>query len=307
MSGVTVRTCAKVNFCLRVLSRRPDGYHNIESVLHAVGLWDTVRLTERDSEEGISITVQGEPVPTDETNLCWKATRVLQERAKTARGVLISLHKHIPTGAGLAGGSSDAAATLVGLTRLWSLTMTREELLGVAAAVGSDVPFFLLGGCCLARERGEKLEPLPSVALSLVVVVPERRVSTAQAYAALGRGASLRRRRALTGATRRVVEAVTSGAAAGIAAAMHNDFEAVGMLALTEALKAKAALAEVGCLGALLSGSGSAVFGIAPDRTLAESIVRRLRETWAWVSIAPTLSAEESMIVSDETMEAQEP
>jgi len=307
MNSITLHTCAKVNLCLRVLSRRPDGFHNLESVVHAVGLWDRVDLTDLGPGEGISIAVEGEEAPTDETNLCWKAAQALAERSRTSRGVAISLHKGIPAGTGLAGGSSDAAATLVGLAKLWGLTIPREEMLSLAAQVGSDVPFFLLGGCCLALGRGEKLEPLPSVSLPLVVVVPERRVPTAKAYAALRRGASLGRRKTLTGATRRAIEAVKSGDPTAVAAALHNDFEAVEMLAVTESLEAKTALTEAGCLGALLSGSGSAVFGIAPEPAAAGSIAARLRERWDWVSIAPTVAAEECMMVSHEAAEAREP
>jgi 4-diphosphocytidyl-2-C-methyl-D-erythritol kinase len=306
MSTVTVHTCAKVNFSLRVLSRRPDGFHNLESVLHTVGLWDTVELTDLGPANGVAIAVEGEEAPADETNLCWRAAQLLAERAKTARGVAISLHKGIPAASGLAGGSSDAAATLIGLARLWDLSLGKEELSALAAEVGSDVPFFLLGGCCLALERGEKLEPLPSVPLSLVVVVGERRVPTAKAYAALRRGASLGRRKTLTRATRRALEAAKSGEAASVAAALHNDFEAVDMLGVTEALEAKAALLEAGCLGALLSGSGSAVFGIAPNQAAAGSIATRLRERWDWVSIAPTVSAEQSMMICEQVVEARE-
>jgi 4-diphosphocytidyl-2-C-methyl-D-erythritol kinase len=305
VSSLTVHTCAKVNLCLRVLSRRPDGFHNVESVLHTIGLWDTLQLSDLGPEAGISLTVEGEEAPADESNLCWRAAQLLSERAKPARGVAISLQKAIPAGAGLGGGSSDGAATLVGLAKLWGMTLSREEMLALAAALGSDVPFFLVGGCCLALERGEKLEPLPSVALPLVVVVPGRRVTTGKAYAALRRGASLGRRKTLTGATRRAVAAVKSGEPATVAAALHNDFEAVEMQGIGEAREAKAALLELGCFGALLSGSGSAVFGIAPDQATAGGMAARLRERWEWVSIAPTISAEESMMISDQVVEAR--
>jgi 4-diphosphocytidyl-2-C-methyl-D-erythritol kinase len=306
VSSLIVHTCAKVNLSLRVLSRRPDGYHNVETVLHTVGIWDTVQLTDLGPEAGISLRVEGGEAPEDEGNLCWRAAQLLAEHARVGRGVAILLQKAIPAGAGLGGGSSDGAATLVGLTRLWGLTLEREEMLNLAARLGSDVPFFLLGGCCLALERGERLEPLPSVALPLVVVVPEWRAPTAKAYAALRRGASLGRRKTLTGATRRAVVAVRSGDPVEIAGALHNDFEAAELFGVGEALEAKAALMEAGCLGALLSGSGSAVFGIAPDGATAGSIAAHLRERWDWVSIAPTVPAEESMIYSDQGVEARE-
>jgi 4-diphosphocytidyl-2-C-methyl-D-erythritol kinase len=147
--------------------------------------------------------------------------------------------------------------------------------------------------------RGEKLQPLPAASLSLVVVVPERRIATAQAYAALGRGASRSRRRTLTRATQRAVAAIKSGDPAALAAALHNDFEALEMVGILEAREAKAALLEAGCLGALLSGSGSAVFGIAPDLATAAEIAARLRARWPWVQVAPTVAAGEGALVTE--------
>ena len=166
----------------------------------------------------------------------------------------------------------------------------------VAGEIGSDVPFFLRGGV-LALGRGERLEQLPALALPLVVVAPERRVPTVQAYAALRRGGSLAPRRSLSRATHRMLQAIKSEDMTAVAGALHNDFEALEMVGIAEARKAKADLLEAGCLGALLSGSGSAVFGVASDRAAAAAIAERLRERWEWVSVAPTIPAEESMVV----------
>jgi 4-diphosphocytidyl-2-C-methyl-D-erythritol kinase len=299
MNSLTLQTCAKINLCLRVLNRRADGFHNVDTVLHTVGIWDTLEFSDLEGDE-IVLTVAGEETPADESNLCWRAARALREWAKLSRGVRLSLRKSIPVGAGLGGGSSDAAATLVGLSRLWGLGVPPEEMAALAAELGSDVSFFLRGGCAVARERGEKLEPLPSLSLPLVVVVPERRVPTKKAYAALQRGASLRRRRTLDRMTRRMLEAVQGQETGAVAAALHNDFEALDMVGVTEAREAKASLLEAGCLGAVLSGSGSAVFGIAPDAGAAGNIAVALRGRWPWVSTAPTVPAEESMIVTQE-------
>lgn len=294
MSTLTLRTCAKVNLSLRVMGRRADGFHNVETVLHTVGLWDTVEL--RLQEAGITLTVEGEAVPADATNLCWKAAQALTEQVRATQGVAIALRKAIPVGAGLGGGSSDAAAVLVGLSRLWNAALPPEELSRLAAEVGSDVPFFLQGGCCLARGRGERLERLPPVAMRLVVVAPERRVPTAQAYAALRRGATLQPRKSLSRATQRMVQAVKSGEAAAVAKVLHNDFEALEMVGIAEALEARAALLEAGCGGALLSGSGSAVFGLLPEQARAEDVVSALRPRWPWVATAQAVPAEMSIM-----------
>ena len=298
MNGVTVRTCAKVNLCLRVLGRRDDGWHEVQTVLQTIGLWDTIHLAPPAAPGRISLTVAGADIPADETNLCWRAAELLAPRAGSP-GVAMHLEKSIPAAAGLGGGSSDAAAVLLALTRLWGLDVSLQELRELAAQLGSDVPFFLDGGCALARGRGEKLTPLPEVAAWLVVVVPERRLSTAQAYAALGRGAASGRCCALTRAAQRAVDAVKSADPAGLAKVLHNDFEKLRMAPIKESLRAKEELLEAGCLGAGLSGSGPAVFGIAPDRSAAEQVVRRLQERWSWVRAAPTVPAGQGIVMQE--------
>jgi len=299
MSRVTVATCAKVNFGLRVLGRRPDGYHSVETILQTVGIWDRVDLDLISGERKIEISVSEGAAPADESNLCWRAARLLAEQLKVDQGVSITLGKSIPVGAGLGGGSSDAAATLVGAVRLWGLSVTQEQLEAMSAQVGADVPFFLRGGCCLALGRGEKLESLPAPSAWLVVVVPERRVSTAQAYAALRRGATRGRRRQLSRPIKVTIEALKQGGPAALAAALHNDFEATPMGGIEDALQAKAALIEAGCLGASLSGSGSGAFGIAADRASAERIAQQLSSSWDWVRVAPTVPAGEGNVISE--------
>ena len=299
MTELTLRTCAKVNFFLRVLGRRDDGRHNVETILHNVGIWDRLRLRLLPGEEGVRLSVTGGEAPADESNLCYRAARLLADHTRAEHGVAIELEKGIPVGSGLGGGSSDAAATLLGLCRLWGVSPKPRELVELAAALGSDVPFFLRGGCALARGRGELVEPLPDVAAWVVIVVPERRVPTAQAYAALGRGSASGRRRPLSRAGRRAVEAVAAGDLGALAEALHNDFEALRMPAIAEAMEAKAELLAAGCLGAVLSGSGSAVFGIGPDRVSAEQAAARLAKRWPWVREAPTVKAGEGVVISD--------
>ena len=299
MSRVRVQTCAKVNFCLRVLGRRADGYHNVETVLQTVGLWDRVELAAIAGEKTITIRVDSEEAPADDSNLCWRAAALMIEQAKNDQGVAITLHKSIPVGAGFGGGSSDAAATLVGLARLSNANLSQEQLEAMAAQLGADVPFFLRGGCCLARGKGEKLENLPEIAAWLVIVIPERRVSTAQAYAALQRGATRGRRRELSRPVRKTIEALKQGTPQALAAALQNDFEAAPMGGIEDALRAKAALMEVGCLGASLSGSGSGAFGIAADRESAERAAERLRASWDWVRVAPTMPAGRKLVVAE--------
>jgi 4-diphosphocytidyl-2-C-methyl-D-erythritol kinase len=294
-----VRASAKVNFCLRVLGKRADGYHDVQTVLHTIGLWDRIHLTTRADENTITLKVNATDVPADESNLCWRAAQLLQQRTKTPTGVAITLDKHIPVEAGLGGGSSDAAATLKGLAALWGLDGDEELLDEMATELGSDVPFFLRGGCCLGCGRGDQLRVLPHVSAWLVLVVPERRVPTAQAYAALRRGASRGRRRHLARAVQRAAKAVQEGSLAHLAETLHNDFEAVSMPGISDAMRARHQLLEEGSQGASLSGTGSAVFGLASSEEDAEAMADRLREEWPWVEVARTVPADNSLLVED--------
>jgi 4-diphosphocytidyl-2-C-methyl-D-erythritol kinase len=315
VSGLVIQTAGKINLCLRVLGRRADGYHEVETVLHTVGVWDRIRIGDPGSS-GISLSVTvGEAPPLDcarggarlseveapegEANLCWQAAALLAERTGGKRGAAIVLEKGIPLRSGFGGGSSDAAATLLGLARLWELQLPQDELEAIAAEVGADVPFFLRGGCCLARGKGDKLAPCPELPAWLVLAAPDRGVSTSQAYAALRRGATLGRRRAPSRPIQRLLDALKAGDLACVAAALHNDFEAAKIAGVDEARRAKSDLREAGCLGAAMSGSGSAVFGIARDRAHAEEVASVLRPKWAWVAVAPTVGAGSHLTIAE--------
>ncbi len=298
MTALTIRTAAKINLCLRVLGRRADGYHEIETVLHTIGLWDQVYLADNDSDSITLASVSGEG-PADETNFCWQAASLLAERAKIKRGVVIKLDKAIPFRSGLGGGSSDAAATLTGLVRLWKLELAPDELSSIAVEIGADVPFFLHGGCCLARGKGEKITRLPDLSAWLVVIMPERRISTSQAYVALKRGATRGGRRGTSRPVQRFLDALKQGELGAIARALHNDFESVAMAGVADALQAKQDLLEAGCLGAAMSGSGSAVFGLTLDRETAADIAARIEGKWPWVAVTPTVPAGSSIIITE--------
>ena len=163
---MVLRTPAKVNLALEVLRKRPDGYHELSTVLQAVDLCDRLTVETADT---ITLETSEPGLPTDERNLVVRAARMLRDAAGVDRGARIRLEKRIPLAAGLGGGSSDAAATLWGLNRLWGLRWKRERLVELAVALGMDVPFFLGRGRALGTGRGEVLRPLPSVAPSKVV------------------------------------------------------------------------------------------------------------------------------------------
>jgi 4-diphosphocytidyl-2-C-methyl-D-erythritol kinase len=298
VTGLKIETAAKVNLGLRVLGRRPDGYHEVETVLQTVGVWDTVGL--HDEKDG-TVGVRASPAdaPQGEENLCWQAAHILARHMNVRRGVSIVVEKTIPMRSGLGGGSSDAAAALSGLVRLWNLDISPDDLGTIAAEVGSDVPFFLPGGTRLARGRGERLTPCPELAAWLVVIVPEQRVPTAQAYAALGRGVTRGRRRGPSRPVQRLVEALGAGDLAGVSGSLHNDFEKARLRGVADALRAKEDLLAAGCLGATMSGSGSAVFGIAADQAEAERIAFAMQEKWPWVRPAPTVPSGGHMRIAE--------
>ncbi|MCC6730340.1 MAG: 4-(cytidine 5'-diphospho)-2-C-methyl-D-erythritol kinase [Chthonomonadales bacterium] len=285
---ITLSCFAKVNYTLDVLSRRPDGYHSLASVMQTVSLCDELRL-ERAGTPGIVLECGAPGVPTDETNLAWRAVDVALRAAGRREGVRILLRKRIPAQAGLGGGSSDAAAALAGVDALLDLQLGAERLRSLAAGLGSDVPYFLVGGTAAVRGRGEAVTALPDgPPLWFVIARQGVGVPTAWAYRALDE----RPGRISARATRHMEALVRDGDAARITARMTNDFEQVVM----EEHPAVAALLDdivmARARNARLCGSGSAVFGVALTESEAEEVARvvRLRYLDVWVCRAVAAS-----------------
>lgn len=272
-----VRAYAKVNLDLRVLGRRPDGYHEIRTIFQTIALHDTLWFSP--ARGPLRITSTSPDLPAGAGNIVWKAARSIWRasgRAGDPRGVSVRIVKRIPMQAGLGGGSSDAAAALVALNRLWNAGLSPADLHRLAAALGSDVPFFLLGGTALGVERGDVIFPLPDLPPRPVVVVqPRDGVSTAAAYAwlaAAGPGAARRHRLAVPWAPHGI--------------AVCNDFERVVFTRLRAAARLPALLRRAGAELAMLSGSGSAVFGLFTserDARRAAGLVRASAEG-VWVT-----------------------
>jgi len=269
------RASAKVNLTLEVLAKRPDGYHEVATVLQAVDLFDRVIVEDAPTLE---VRTDDPALPTDERNLVTRAASLLREAAGVARGARIRLHKRIPVGAGLGGGSSDAAAALIGLNRLWGLRWPRTRLAEMGTRLGMDVPFFLGRGPALGTGRGETLAPLTvRGGYALVLVNPRVPLSTRTVYEAVGPGW-----RAEPVGTRRMVEALERRSAALVAEALTNHLEGPAQALLPVIGRIKAALLAAGALGASMSGSGPTVFGLARSYDQARQIRRRLtRAEWA--------------------------
>ena len=272
---LVLRTSAKVNLALEVLGKRSDGYHEIATVLQAVDLFDRLKVEAADT---LSLQTDDPGLPTDDDNLVMRAARLLQKASGVQTGARIRLEKRIPVAAGLGGGSSDAAATLWGLSRLWALRWPRARLQELAVELGMDVPFFLGPGRAVARGRGERIEALPAGGgYALVLVNPRTALSTREVYERVPAGWH-----ASPAGTARVIEALRTRNVEKIAAALTNNLERVVEPVLPVIGRMKAALLAAGALGAVMSGSGPTVFGMARSLDHARQIRSRVsRAGWA--------------------------
>jgi 4-diphosphocytidyl-2-C-methyl-D-erythritol kinase len=292
MHSLTVTAFAKINLTLDVFNKRSDGYHSLASVMQAISLHDTIEIAaqSRPEIELLCMGEQREGVPADSTNLVWQAARRVLDIAHSEAGLRITLHKQVPSQAGLGGGSSDAAATLLGVTTLFGFPIGPKLLHDLALSLGSDVPFFLMGGTAVARGRGEHLSPIADApALHLVIVKPTENISTAWAYGALDAIPE----RASNRATGQMEKAIKEMDAARVIGSQSNDFEAI----LRERPAISWLLDELrmaGARAAHLCGSGSAVYAVADDDRHAERIAGTMRKKYAAVWTARTLSRVES-------------
>lgn len=281
-----IRSFAKINLALAVLGKRPDGYHNIQTIFQSISLHDELEFHPSDRLELRCENLPGVP---RESNLVWKAAALLAEAVSRNPGASIILKKRIPCGAGLGGGSSNAATTLLGLCRLWELRCTETDLLSIAAELGSDVPYFLTGGTAMGSGRGEKIEPLPDFpSRHLVVIFPGIQVPTGEAYSSLNLGLTSRTEDNRIQFFR---DQIIKGQ--NDLAGFFNDFEVSILPAYPPVKESMDFLKQKGAGAALLSGSGSAVFGFFPSEESAIAASRTaIREPWQ-VLPAKTLSRTE--------------
>jgi 4-diphosphocytidyl-2-C-methyl-D-erythritol kinase len=282
VNEVVIPSPAKINLFLEIVSRRPDGYHEIESIMQLVDLCDEVRL--RRQRRGIRVQVSGAELPEGRGNLAFRAAALFFEAAEISDGVEIHLTKRIPVAGGLGGGSSNAAAVLLGLDRLYAVGWSRETLQELGSRLGSDVPFFLSDGLAIARGRGERLTPLPAWPPRWVVLAnPGIPISTAWAY----REASSK----LTEWQARVtLPTLTAEGPPGWPPVWaFNRLEEVVLPHRPELLALKALLQDSGGMPVLMSGSGASVFAVVPDAAAAEALAARVRNSGAFAVAAQTL------------------
>lgn len=280
--GVEVSAPAKLNLFLEVLGRRGDGYHELETLIVPIALFDTLRVR-NDAQGQISLTcelaagyraadaLEAEEFPEGTDNSAVKAVRLLREHTGHASGLAIHLVKRIPSAAGLAGGSSDAAAALVAANRVWRLGLAHDELARLAAEVGSDVPFFLGSGPAMCRGRGERIEPL-SVADNwhFVVVRPPVGLSTADVFRVC-------RPSAQPQTSAPLVDALRRGDVESAGRLFHNRLQPAAESLSPWIRRLQAAFAGQDMLGHQMSGSGSSCFGLARHARHAQQVAARLR------------------------------
>jgi len=288
---ITLQAPAKLNLSLAVLARRPDGFHEIESLMVPVTLHDTLSLrTVPDPDMRLTVRFGGRlarpeaaplcrDVPADESNLVVRAARLLAAEAGETRGLEIELVKEIPSGAGLGGGSSNAAAALVGAARAWGLDWSRARLADLAARLGSDVPFFLVDGPAVASGRGEALMPVKGIpALAAVIACPAAGLSTPAVYAQCAPDGGRR------GTAWRLAEALVAGDLGAAGDLMLNDLEQPARALSADVVRLLEALAAAGAVRPMLTGSGSACFALARTAAEARGIAARL-EAAGWPGV----------------------
>ncbi|MCI0659808.1 MAG: 4-(cytidine 5'-diphospho)-2-C-methyl-D-erythritol kinase [Acidobacteria bacterium] len=292
---LTIPSFAKINWTLEILGKRPDGYHELRTLLQTIDLAD--RLSYTRLERNIEIVCDNPDVPSDETNLAYRAAVSLRDFTGLKYGVRMTIGKRIPVAGGLGGGSSNAAVTLIALQKLWNVQLRLIDLFRLGSKLGSDVPFFISGGTCLGVGRGNEVYPLADLAADFLLLVnPGIKVETAEAYANLPPELT---NHAPADKMPFSLEASQAGLSTGnrrsepIWNRLHNDLE-VPVLARYPLLgEIKERLRQTGARGILMSGSGSTIFAIFESEKGRHSALENLSETGWWCALARTLSRKE--------------
>lgn len=282
-NSLTVNAPAKVNYRLDVLSRRPNGYHDLHMIMQPVGLFDLVTVTLTETV-GITVCCEHVAVPEGADNIVYRAAEAMRERAGRHDGVTITIQKSIPVAAGMGGGSSDCAAVITALDQLYGLSLSCEELMAIGLRFGADVPFFLYGGTARAEGIGEVLSPVTvSCPVWMVLVNPMVPVSTAWVYQNF--------KLTQTGSNVTIPDSIEG--LEELCSFLANDLERVTIPAFPVVGQIKQQLLDAGAYGALMSGSGPTVFGVFPDQAAAQAAAEQIRVCDAgwFVTVAPAIES----------------
>lgn len=273
MESYQAKAYAKINLGLDVVKRLPNGYHQVKMIMQTIGIYDM--LTFEKATHAITIFTDSEELPTDENNLIYKAAKYMFEKYAIEAGLRVHLHKNIPIAAGLAGGSTDAAAAMKAVNALFGLGLSTEKLMEHGAAIGADVPYCILGGTALAEGIGEKLTSLPPIPpCHILVAKPDISVSTKYVYEHLDSQPTFHHPD-IDG----MLEAIRAGQLSGITERMENVLETVTIPAHPVISSIKEKMLDLGAAGSLMSGSGPTVFGIFQEQDTAQSAYHSLINT----------------------------
>jgi 4-diphosphocytidyl-2-C-methyl-D-erythritol kinase len=277
-ASLTLPAFAKINLSLRVLGKRPDGYHEVDTVLQTISLHDTITFTVTETP-AIVLSCDDRTLPTGADNLVFRAAKALQDRFAPDKGARIFLAKRIPAQAGLGGGSADAAVTLLALAYLWEINATLPDVLEIAASLGADVPFFFFGGRARGLGTGSHLSLLPdSSEYFLLVIKPNASIPTADAYRSL-EARSLTTVEAKTILSSSEPDEISGSFDSGT---LQNDFEPAVSALEPEIERAKVAILKAGAGAALLAGSGSAVFGLFDNEDVQARAIQMIELEAGW-------------------------
>ena len=273
--GIKLKSKAKINLSIDVLGKREDGYHNVEMVMQTIGLYDIVTIEENISGD-IAIKSDTLNIPCDERNIAYKAASLMKKFIGTDKGADIYIQKRIPVGAGMAGGSSNAAAVLIGLNRIWKAGLSETELMEMGVKLGADVPFCIKGGSMLAQGIGEKLTSIEKACDFWVVVCkPNFSISTVEVYKNLDLAGVVERPD-----TARVIEYIENGDIKSLAGSMVNVLEEVSEKRYSVISHIKEKMMHQKALGSIMTGSGPTVFGIFKNFDDAHRAESKLKSLW---------------------------
>jgi 4-diphosphocytidyl-2-C-methyl-D-erythritol kinase len=271
---IKLRAYGKINLAIDAISKRADGYHDVEMIMQSVSLSDLIAI--RETSFGIGLNSNCKCIPLSEDNIAYKAAKLMMDCTGISSGIDIYLQKNIPVAAGMGGGSADAAAVLVGLNKMWGLRLGDCELMDMALSLGADVPFFILGGTVLACGIGEKLTPIkPLNDVLMLIVKPDFGVSTAEVYSMLD----------ISKITKRpdipqMIDAIRMRDLTAIGRNMCNVLEQVVCALHPEVSELKQQMIRKGALGSLMSGSGPTVYGLFDDYDQAEEVYKAFKERY---------------------------
>lgn len=286
LKTIIIDAHAKINLSLDVLGKKENGYHELSMIMQSISLKDIVTIRQlEDDDNNIYIKCNRPEVPTDHRNIVYNAFKIVSRKYNISRSIEVDIEKNIPISGGLAGGSTNAAAVLKGLNKLWNLELTQKELMEIGVEIGADVPFCIMGGTALSEGIGEKLTPLRPFKDKLILLAnPGVEVSTADVYKNLNL-TSLNNRPDI----KKIISAIEEDDTILLAKNMKNVLESVTTKIYPQIEDIKTQMIDCGAIGSLMSGSGATVFGIFENKEKLENCKLKLEKTIQTVIIAKTM------------------